>query len=153
LLTVSAEYIDGLGPKIKPHTDLAEVKVAMKMILDAGVAPWKINMGTAAYGRGFTVKDKNCMYYGCKFTGSSKSGQCTKEDGLLSLCEINRMIRDNRLQPKLVYGGAKVKEITFNDQYISYDDEETLGYKYDLAYKLCIGGTALWALDYNHCDS
>jgi hypothetical protein len=115
LLTVSAEYINGLGPKIKPHTDLAEVKVAMKMLLDTGVAPGKVNMGTAAYGRGFTFKDKNYMYYGCDFTGPSKPGQCTQEDGLLSLCEINPMIRDNGLKPKIVYGGAQVKEVAFND--------------------------------------
>jgi GH18 family chitinase len=109
-------------------------------------------MGTANYGRGFTVKDRKCKYYGCEFTGASKAGSCTKEDGLLSACEINRIIHDKALQPSIIYGGAETKEISWDDQWVSYDDKETLAKKRGLANKHCLGGNALWAIDYQTCD-
>jgi GH18 family chitinase len=144
--------IEGLGPKIKPHTDLAEIESALNLLWSAQLSPLKVNMGIANYGRGYTVADKTCMYYGCQFTGASKPGACTKEDGLLSTCEINRIIKEKQLKPQIIAGGAGVKEISWDDQWIGYDDKETLGMKLDLANKRCLGGTALWAIDYNHCD-
>jgi GH18 family chitinase len=146
------QYIDGLGNKIKPHTDLAEVEAAVNLITKSGVSSYKITMGTANYGRGFTIKDSKCRYYGCEFAGASKAGTCTKEDGLLSACEITRIIHEKRLQPSVIYGGAEAKEISWNDQWVSYDDKETLAKKRELANKHCLGGTALWALDYETCD-
>jgi hypothetical protein len=68
-------------------------------------------MGTTVYGRSLDVKDKNCMYYASEFAGLCKPSQCTKEDDLLSLCEIKHLICDNGPKPRLIYGGAKAKEI------------------------------------------
>ncbi|EOA85186.1 glycoside hydrolase family 18 protein [Exserohilum turcica Et28A] len=144
--------VNGLGPKIKPHTDLAEIDSALDLLRAAQLEPSKINMGVANYGRGFTVADQNCKYYGCKFTGPSMAGSCTKEDGLLSACEIRRIIRAKGLTPQIIPGGASVKEIAWENQWIGYDDDETLGMKLELANKRCLGGTSLWAIDYNHCD-
>jgi chitinase len=41
-----------------------------------------------------------------------------------------------------------IKYLTWDsDQWVSYDDEETLKMKLDYANKLCLGGTMVWALD------
>lgn len=41
-----------------------------------------------------------------------------------------------------------VKYLTWNsDQWVSYDDEETLKMKREYANSLCLGGTMVWALD------
>ena len=146
------QWIDGLGNKIKSHTDLAEVEYALELVKKSGVNPYKITMGTANYGRGYTVKDPKCKYYGCEFTGPSKAGSCTKEDGLLSACEIDRIINEKRLQPSIIYGGAEAKEISWDDQWVSYDDKEMLAKKRGLANKHCLGGNALWAIDYQVGD-
>ncbi|EUC37693.1 glycoside hydrolase family 18 protein [Bipolaris zeicola 26-R-13] len=145
-------FIDGLGPKIKPHTDLAEINSTLSLLSSASLDPAKINMGLANYGRGFTVANQTCKYYGCEFTGPSKAGSCTREDGLLSACEISRIIRERNLTPQVIYGGAGVKEISWDDQWIGYDDNDTLAAKLGLANKRCLGGTSLWAIEHDHCD-
>ncbi|USP80283.1 glycoside hydrolase family 18 protein [Curvularia clavata] len=146
-------FIPDLGPKIKPHTDLAEIDAALNLLSSAQLDPAKINMGIANYGRGFTVADQSCKYYGCKFTGPSKAGTCTKEEGLLSACEIRRIIKEKNLEPQIIQGGAGVKAISWDDQWIGYDDDDTLGLKLELANKRCLGGTSLWSLEHNHCDA
>ncbi|KAH7389964.1 glycoside hydrolase superfamily, partial [Pyrenochaeta sp. MPI-SDFR-AT-0127] len=142
-------FIPGLGPYIKPHTDLKEIDDALKLLWSAGVIPKKINLGVANYGRGFTVSDKACAKYGCQYTGPSKAGSCTELEGVLSQCEIKRVIVANNLSPQILPGGARVKEIRWENQWIAYDDNDTLGMKLDLANDRCLGGTALWAIDYD----
>jgi GH18 family chitinase len=75
-------------PKIKPHTDLKEVDDSLKLLWSNNIDSKKVNLGIANYGRGYTVADKNCMSYGCKFTGPSKAGACIQQDGVMSTCEI-----------------------------------------------------------------
>jgi len=144
--------VPGIGPKIRPHTDLAEIDKALEILWSAKVTPSKVNLGVANYGRGYTVSSKECMWYDCAFTGPSTAGVCTKQDGVLSACEIQRIISQHGLKPKLINGGAGVKEIAWDDQWIGYDDAETFELKLKLANDRCLGGTALWALDYAACD-
>ncbi|KAF1914807.1 hypothetical protein BDU57DRAFT_549890 [Ampelomyces quisqualis] len=145
--------IPGLGPKIKPHTDLKEIDESLKLIWSSNIDSKKINLGIANYGRGYTVTDKNCMYYGCSYTGSSKSGSCTLQDGVLSTCEIRRIINEKHLTWKVISGGAEVNEVSWDDQWIAWDDRGTLGKKLELANDRCLGGTSLWAIDYAVCPS
>ena len=137
---------------IKPHTDIAEIDAALNLLWSAKLDSTKVLMGVANYGRGYTVADKNCNYYGCQFIGASKPGGCTKDGGLLSACEINRIIGAMNLKPQIIAGGAGVKEIAWDDQWVGYDDQETFDIKLELANKRCLGGTALWAIDFDHCD-
>jgi hypothetical protein len=44
---------------------------------------------------------------------------------------------------------AAVKQITWEDQWIGYDDEETFALKIATGNKRCLGGTFIWAIDYN----
>ncbi|KAF2028863.1 glycoside hydrolase, partial [Setomelanomma holmii] len=143
------EDIPGLGPKIKPHTDLKEVDDALNLLWSKDVDSKKVNLGIANYGRGYTVADKNCMYYGCTFTGPSKQGSCTQQDGILSTCEIRRIIAEQNLNWKVIAGGAETNEVTWDDQWVGFDDAGTLGKKLELANDRCLGGTALWAIDYS----
>ncbi|OAL04713.1 glycoside hydrolase, partial [Phaeosphaeriaceae sp. SRC1lsM3a] len=143
--------IPGLGPKIKPHTDLKEIEESFKLLWSSNIDPEKVNMGIANYGRGYTVADKSCMHYGCTYTGPSKAGSCTRQDGVLSLCEIHRLMDEKHLSSHVIAGGAEVNEITWDDQWISFDDAGTFGKKLELANDRCLGGTALWAIDYATC--
>ena len=144
--------IQGLGPNIKPHTDLKEIDTALELLWSAKVSPQKVNLGTANYGRGYTVVDRNCMYYGCQFSGPSKAGSCSNQEGTLSACEIRRIIAQKGLTPTIIFGGAGVQQISWDDQWVGYDDKETLNLKLGLANDRCLGGTALWAIDYELCD-
>lgn len=144
--------IPGLGPNVKPHTDLREIDAALELLWSAGVTPAKVNLGLANYGRGYTVADRQCSHYGCRFTGPSRAGSCTKQTGVLSTCEIRRIVAENNLTPKIMVGGAGIKEISWEDQWVGFDDKDTFGLKLKLANNRCLGGTALWAIDYETCD-
>ncbi|KAH8728092.1 glycoside hydrolase superfamily, partial [Phaeosphaeriaceae sp. PMI808] len=139
----------GLGPQIKPHTDLKEIDNALNTLWKIGMDPKKINLGVANYGRGYTVADRSCMHYGCTFTGPSRQGSCTLQEGVLSFCEIRSLIKGKNLSPNIIAGGAEVLEITWDDQWVAFDDMGTFGKKLELANERCLGGTALWALDYD----
>jgi hypothetical protein len=143
--------VPAFGNKIRPHTDLNEIDKALKLLWSSNINPGKVNLGIANYGRGYTVADKSCMNPGCLFTGASRQGECTLLAGILSRCEIQRRIKANKLTPTIIPGGAGVKEITWDDQWIGYDDDETLQLKLQLANNRCLGGTSLWALSYGAC--
>jgi chitinase len=74
------------------------------------------------------MKSSSCLSPGCPFKGGGKAGPCTNTSGILSATEIR----------KVVAGGAKttldsaaaVKIITWDeDQWVSYDDGETMKMK------------------------
>jgi GH18 family chitinase len=143
--------VPAFGNKIRPHTDLNEIDKSLQFLWSSNVTSSKVNLGIANYGRGYTVADKSCMHSGCPFTGASRSGECTLLSGILSRCEIERRIKANNLSPTIISSGAGVKEITWDDQWIGYDDDETIQLKTQLAHNRCLGGTALWALSYGAC--
>lgn len=143
----------GLGPKIRAHTDLQEVDAALGLLWGTQIDSRKVNMGIANYGRGYTVEKKDCAYFGCTYTGPSKAGSCTLQEGILSSCEIRRLISEKNLSWKVIEGGAEVNEVTWDDQWIAWDDHSTLDKKRELANDRCLGGTALWAIDYDVCPT
>ncbi|KAL5113577.1 hypothetical protein ACEQ8H_008557, partial [Pleosporales sp. CAS-2024a] len=145
--------IPGLGAFIKPHTDLQEMEKILDLIWNIPLDSKKVNMGIANYGRGYTVADKSCMHYGCPYTGPSKAGSCTLQEGILSSCEIRRMVSDRHLTWDIIAGGAETNEVMWDDQWISWDDDNTLSKKLELANDRCLGGTALWAIDYDVCPT
>lgn len=92
------------------------------------------------------MADPNCMTAGCPFTTGANGGQCTGTPGVLSAAEI----------VKIINGGAKVtfdpvaavKIVTWDtDQWVSWDDAQTLKLKQDYANERCLGGTMVWAID------
>ena len=42
-----------------------------------------------------------------------------------------------------------VKQITWDDQWIGYDDAETIALKKKQASELCFGGTMIWSVDFD----
>ncbi|KAF1828493.1 hypothetical protein BDW02DRAFT_538096 [Decorospora gaudefroyi] len=140
-----------LDKRIRWHTDLDEIDAALNLLWSTNLESDKVNLGLANYGRGYTLADKNCVDHGCKFTGPSKAGACTKEDGILSWCEIDRIIREKHLKPG-ISPDAGVMQISWDDQWVTYDVPETEKMKINLANKRCLGGVATWAINYDVCD-
>lgn len=114
----------------------------------AGLDFSKINFGIAWYGRGYTLADSKCTDLGCKFKGPSKPGVCTNGDGVLSLIEIQQLIKEKNLKPKYL-PDSMMKQITWDDQWMGYDDAETIKNKKAWADNQCFGGTMAWSVDFN----
>ena len=139
---------DRIGAIIRPQTSIADVRRVSVPIWFSGLSPPKINLGMAYYGRGYTTKNKDCSDIGCPYGAPSNPGRCTVSPGVLSLTEIKDLIKQRNLVPKLLPQDM-IKQITYDDQWMGYDDEETIALKSQWADQHCLGGTATWSIDFN----
>ncbi|KAL3418149.1 class III chitinase [Phlyctema vagabunda] len=144
---------NALGNRIRPHTDIRDIDNGLTPLWFDGVTPSKIVMGLAYYGRTFTAASSSCPIMGCPFSGPGKPYGCTNAEGVLSNVDIRKIIKEKGVTPELLEG-AMVKELVFdNDQWVAYDDEETIALKTAFANKRCLGGTMIWSIDYDSPSS
>ncbi|KAL8966795.1 MAG: hypothetical protein Q9183_003206, partial [Haloplaca sp. 2 TL-2023] len=139
-----------LGPIVRGQTDIREIYNNTLPLWFEELNPAKINFGLAYYGRGYTLAVPSCNeLFDCKFIGPSLPAPCTNYGGVMSLAEIKFYIRNLGLQPKLL-PGAMMKQITWENQWIGYDDEETTALKKTWASGYCFGGTMIWSIDFKN---
>ncbi|KAK7425112.1 hypothetical protein QQX98_000026 [Neonectria punicea] len=140
------EKIESLGPYAFAHTNLTEIQQGLELLWRNNINPERVVLGLGFYGRSFTMKSSDCLDAGCEFKDGAKGGECTGTEGVLSAREINKIIKDGG-KVKL-YKEAGVKIVTWDtNQWVSWDDKETLKMKLDYANGHCLGGTMVWAID------
>ncbi|KAI0806563.1 carbohydrate-binding module family 18 [Xylaria sp. FL0064] len=143
-LTAAADWI---GSFVYAHTNFTEITDAFDLLWRNNVPANKVNMGIGFYGRTFTLADKSCTSPGCPFSAAGNQGPCTQQPGILSYKEIS----DIRSQYNLVTvddNVAKVDYFTYDkNQWVSYDDVDTLKAKIDYANKNGLQGIFIWAVD------
>ncbi|KAF2738966.1 glycoside hydrolase [Polyplosphaeria fusca] len=108
------KYVETLGPRIRPQADLRDIEKDLLPLWFDKLDPKKINFGVAYYGRGYTVKEKSCMYFDCEFVGPSKKYGCTDFDGFMSNHEIQDLIKEKSLHPEIIRDAA-MKQASFSN--------------------------------------
>lgn len=139
--------IESLGPIVRPHTDMQEIRSGMQMFYKNGITGDKIVIGLAAYARTFTLADTSCTGIGCKFSGAGAAGECTAAPGVLSNSEVERLIGsdpDISLQKDDASGTMVLVK---GDQWITFDRPETRLVKTMYADQMCFRGTMYWSID------
>ncbi|RGP68664.1 oviduct-specific glyco [Fusarium sporotrichioides] len=136
-----------LGKKVRGQADIREIRNNTVPLWFEGLNPQKLNFGLAMYGRGYTLSDPSCNQLLCGFSGPSKPAPCTGFGGVMSLIEIQQLIKKKNLKPQYL-PDSMMKQITWDDQWIGYDDEETFEAKRAFADSLCFGGTMIWSIDF-----
>ncbi|KAM5453537.1 putative chitinase [Microsporum audouinii] len=147
---VSDAYRKPSGPlSVRPHTNLTEIGEGLDLLWRAGVEPSKVTLGLGWYGRSYTLEDGSCSRPGCRFAQGGTPGRCTASPGILSNAEIMEIIDEHNLTP--IYDKeAGVNWITWDKtQWVSYDNEITFAQKINYANSLCLGGTMIWAIDFD----
>jgi chitinase len=144
--------VKALGKKVRGQADIREIDANTVPLWFDGVDPSKVNFGLAMYGRGYTLADPSCSDLLCPFSGPSLPAPCTNFEGVMSLVEIEQLIKKRNLKPKFLEE-ALMKQITWDDQWIGYDDEETFAAKRNFADGLCFGGTMIWSIDFQVAGS
>jgi chitinase len=139
--------VKALGKKVRGQADIREIEANTVPLWFDGVDPSKLNFGLAMYGRGYTLADPSCSDLLCPFSGPSLPAPCTNFEGVMSLVEIEQLIKKRNLKPKFLKESL-MKQITWDDQWIGYDDEETFAAKRNFADGLCFGGTMIWSIDF-----
>jgi hypothetical protein len=137
------------GPFILPHTNLTEIELGLDLLWRNGIDSSAVTLGLGWYGRSFTLSSPKCTRPNgvCQFSGGGNPGLCTNSSGTLSNAEIFRIIDETGAEAQFDKE-AGVKWITWdNDQWVSYDDGETMQLKVQKANKLCLGGIMIWSVD------
>jgi chitinase len=139
--------IESLGPYVKPHTDITEIEPAIGLFRKDGVPDDKLVLGMGFYGRAFTLKDKKCKKIGCEFSGPAKAGECTDAPGTLGWFEIEQIQKQKGVKA-ITDKKSMTKVLVFDeDQWVGYDDRETLSFKRQWASKNCMKGVMIWSID------
>ncbi|GLA25444.1 hypothetical protein AnigIFM63326_002145 [Aspergillus niger] len=136
-----------IGDHVLAHTNLTEIEAALELLWRNNVSPEKVNMGLAFYSRTFELSDKSCTKPGCPFKGGAIEGACTKNSGTLSYSEMTDLLASYNITP--TYDKvAGVKYFTWNEnQWGSYDDQETFQQKIEFANSQGLGGLLIWSVD------
>ncbi|KAH9211348.1 glycosyl hydrolases family 18-domain-containing protein, partial [Leptodontidium sp. 2 PMI_412] len=136
-----------IGSYIYAHTNLTEIDEALKLLWRNEVPANKVNLGIGFYGRSYTLENNNCNTPGCPFSRAGTAGTCTGEPGILSFAEIESMKKIYGYKP-IFDEETAVKYFSFGeDQWVSYDDADTLKLKVDFAQKQGLLGLFVWAVD------
>jgi chitinase len=136
------------GAFVRPQSSTLDIDNDLLPLWFDGLNSSKINLGIPYYGRGYTLSSNYCTDIGCSYSGPSLPGPCTGSPGVLSLREIKQIIKEKKLTPKLITD-AKVKQITWDNQWVGYDDHDTIKMKVKWADEHCLGGTAVWSIDFD----
>lgn len=85
------------------------------------------------------MKSSSCMEPGCEYIGGGAAGHCTNVEGVLSGYEIREKIQQGATVTLDPLAAAKI--VTWGgNQWVSYDDAETLALKINYAHERCLGG-------------
>ncbi|RSL57247.1 hypothetical protein CEP51_014265 [Fusarium floridanum] len=112
--------------------------------------PSLINLGIPLYGRGYTLSSASCKTPGCAASGPSEEGSCVKDPtGVMVLSDIKTAISANKATVVLNSTSMQKHATWGDDQWMGYDDSDTLALKLTWADGLCLGGAVFWTLDNN----
>ncbi|XP_014233442.1 acidic mammalian chitinase-like [Trichogramma pretiosum] len=114
--------------------------------LSQGAPAAKINLGVPFYGRGFTLADSQVNGIGATAWSPSNAGPYTREAGMLGYNEILEKLKsgdwsvhrsDEQRVPYAVSG----------NQWVGYDDEQSLQEKAEYIKKRALGGVMIWSIE------
>ncbi|XP_021340968.1 uncharacterized protein LOC110441967, partial [Mizuhopecten yessoensis] len=115
-----------------------------------GAAKEQLNIGLPTFGVGFTLDDSSNNGLFADACGPSDSGPYTKVAGYLSYCEINELIQDGAM----MYRDDGVPYLVLGDQWIAYDDPQSLSEKTSWLIQEGYGGAMMWDLSMdNQCSN
>ncbi|KAK8036498.1 hypothetical protein PG991_001635 [Apiospora marii] len=137
---------DQIGSFVYAHTNLTEIQHALDLLWRNNVPANKVNLGLGFYGRSYTLEDPSCSLPGCPFTSGGRAGACTGESGILSFQEISELV-DKNIKPVRDDKAAAMYVAFDQDQWVSYDNVQTIKEKVDFANKNGLLGLFIWALD------
>jgi GH18 family chitinase len=140
------------GAFLNSHTNLTEIDAALDLLWRNDIEPSKVVLGLAFYGCTFSMTSEACDKPGCTYESGDQRGKCSKEVSILLNSEINDLVNQHSVTPVL-YKKEAAKVVTWGNQWVSYDDEETLKMKSEYAQTMCLGGLMVWAISHDTKDA
>lgn len=114
--------------------------------LEKGVPSEKIIMGVPLYGRTWTLRNQYYTGVGAPATGAGEKGPYTQEPGMLGYSEVCRLFQmggwtsvwDSEHKVPFAYKG---------NQWVSYDNVESIKTKATYALQQNLGGIMIWSIE------
>ncbi|XP_033215021.1 probable chitinase 2 [Belonocnema kinseyi] len=128
-------------PSSKESIEARKLNIAyvVKYWLSQGAAPEKIILGTAFYGKTYTLSNRKKIGRGALFSGSGK----LENPGYSKVCQLVK----NRKWQYLYDEEQKVPYIYNGNQIIAYDDVKSIKKKAEFVKKMNLGGAMMWSVD------
>lgn len=88
------------------------------------------------------MADPSCLSAGCPFVNGTgaNAGECTGTAGVLSAAEINKIIKTKQVTLTHDQVAAVMIATWDTNQWVSYDNADTLKAKVEFANTRCLGG-------------
>ncbi|KAI3383007.1 hypothetical protein SNEBB_004087 [Seison nebaliae] len=127
---------------------------AVRYWIRHGASPSQLVMGIPTYGRGFTLENANNTKLGAAAKGPSKQDKYIPEPGIRAYYEMCQMEKEVDVT-KVFNREHLAPYLYFGDQWIGYDDLESVGYKVQYLKDMHLAGAMVWSLDFDdfsgHC--
>ncbi|KAI1283831.1 Endochitinase [Halotydeus destructor] len=121
----------------------------LNLWLEFGSFKHKLIVGVPFYGRSFTLgsKDNHDLRAGIKkWVGGGQPGRYTNESGILAYYEICPQVQSKNWTAAYDDVG-KCPYAYYKDQWVGYEDEDSIGIKMDYIRDNGFGGGMIWAID------
>uniref|UniRef100_A0A182PEJ9 Chitinase n=1 Tax=Anopheles epiroticus TaxID=199890 RepID=A0A182PEJ9_9DIPT len=128
------------------YSSMLNVDASVRAWLGAGLAPAKLSLGVPVFGHTFKLASTTDTRIGAPTIGPGDAGPYTLEPGTLSYLEICE---------KLNAGGytkafSSVQQVPYayrGNQWISYDDVNSIAIKVQYAKRMNLGGIMVWSIE------
>ncbi|XP_015509756.2 acidic mammalian chitinase [Neodiprion lecontei] len=122
------------------------INASVNYWLEQGASAEKLLLGTAFYGKTFTLTNSSETTPGSPVTGVGNAGSYTQESGVLSYYEILEKLSEGNWTT--VYDDEQQVPYAYSgDQWVTYDNPSSLDVKAAFAKGLGLGGFSIWAID------
>ncbi|XP_058838184.1 probable chitinase 2 [Topomyia yanbarensis] len=124
------------------------VDSAISFVRKSGCPLAKINLGIPTMAKTYTLKPETAgrVSPGSDVKGPGRPGPYTKNAGVLGYNELCEMLNDGKWNVKPMRN-VGVKIAALDDQWVTYDDRETVAEKAQYAKDKGLGGVMFWTVD------
>jgi len=127
------------------HTNIQALTSGVNYYLSNGIPPEKLVLGLATYGHSYTLKSTANNGPGAAISGAGKPSACTGEAGFISYFEIKQMIANGAAE--VYHAPSKSVYCYLGDQWVGYDNAQSIREKTAYIKSQGLGGGMFWALD------
>lgn len=143
----------GMNAALKPGNNeygndrKLNVEACVDYWLKCGAPNDKLNLGVAFYGRTFTLTNKNDNKVGSPTCGPGTAGPYTREAGMLGYNEILEKCQTDKSW-KITFDEERcVPYAVNNNQWVSFDNIESIKKKAEFIIEHQLGGAMIWSLE------
>lgn len=134
------------SPNDSWYQRMLNVNYSANYWIELGMPPSKINLGMATYGHNFALANENNHGLGAPTNGPGEAGPYTRQPGTLGYNEIC-VDQSKGGWTVVVDPYYKAPYAYKSNQWVGYDDLDSIAEKCKLANKLKLGGGMIWSIE------